>query len=35
VALAEFFESFFEDDAGVVVVQVKETAVITEGDESS
>ncbi len=33
MALAEFFEVFFEDDAGSVVVQVRETAVATEGDE--
>jgi hypothetical protein len=33
VLLADSFELFFEDDSGGVVVEVRETAVTTEGDE--
>jgi hypothetical protein len=33
VSLTESFEDFFEDDAGVIVVQVWETSVTTEGNE--
>lgn len=33
VALSEFFEGFFEDDAGLVVVQEWGLVVTTEGDE--
>jgi hypothetical protein len=33
VPLTESFEDFFEEDAGVIVVQVWETPVATEGDE--
>jgi hypothetical protein len=33
VALPDFFEGFFEDDSGSIVVQIRETPVTTEGDE--
>jgi hypothetical protein len=33
VPLAESFESLFKEDAGPVVVQVRETPVTAEGDE--
>lgn len=33
VALSDAFDGFFEGCAGVVVVQVRKSAVTTEGDE--